>query len=116
MTDETATLGTTLKMLRQFAGKPLKAVATDASISTAYLQKLEKDDVVTPSPHVLHRLSEVLGADYTALMRAAGYVVPTATAAQGGALAQAFNAKDLTEDEARAVATYLTMYRRGQES
>ncbi|HEX5403183.1 MAG TPA: helix-turn-helix transcriptional regulator [Pseudonocardiaceae bacterium] len=113
MTDETPTLGQTLKSVRELQGKSLKVVADGAQISPAYLQKLEKDGVTAPSPHVLHRLAGQLGVEYLELMRLAGYVVPGSTGS-AGALAQALSSQDLTEEEARALATFLKMYRSGQ--
>jgi transcriptional regulator with XRE-family HTH domain len=113
MGDGELSLGQTLKSMRELRGGSLKTVADRAEISAAYLQKLERDEVVTPSPHVLHRLAGVLGAEYLELMRLAGYVVPEAPGA-GGTLAQALSAQDLTEDEARALATFLKMYRSGE--
>lgn len=105
-------LGQTLKSVRDLQGKSLKVVADGAKISPAYLQKLERGDVAAPSPHVLHRLAGELGVEYLELMRLAGYVVPE-SAGGSGALAQAFSSQDLTEDEARALAAYLKMYRSG---
>lgn len=104
-------LGPTLKSVREMLGKSLKAVADPAEISPAYLVKLEHGNVTSPSPHVLHRLAGVLGVDYLELMRLAGYVVPDAAGHRSGALAQALSSEDLTDDEAKAVATYLTLYR-----
>jgi transcriptional regulator with XRE-family HTH domain len=114
MTDEPPTLGQTLKSVRELQGKSLKTAAQGAEISPAYLQKLEKGDVTAPSPHVLHRLANELDVEYLNLMRLAGYVVPETTGTGSGALAQALSAQDLTEDEARALATFLKMYRSGQ--
>ena len=50
--------------------------AKAAGISAAYLSKLENDSVKTPSPHVLHQLSEALAVPYAELMRLNGYRVP----------------------------------------
>jgi transcriptional regulator with XRE-family HTH domain len=113
MAHKKPTLGQTLKSVRDLQEKSLKAVADGAQISPAYLQKLERGEVAAPSPHVLHRLAEELGVDYLELMRLVGYVVPEATGSSG-ALAQALSAQDLTEDEARALAAFLKMYRSGQ--
>lgn len=108
------TLGETLRKVRGLRERSLKTVAEGAAISPAYLQKLEKDQVETPSPHVLHRLSAELKVEYLELMRLAGYVVPEATGQKSGAMAQALSGEDLTEDEARALATFLKMYRSGE--
>lgn len=100
-------LGDALKVARELAEKSLKAVAEPAGISAAYLLKLERGEVTSPSPHVLHRLAEQLGLDYMDLMRSAGYVVPDRSAQPTGTLAQALSAQNLTEEEARAVAAFL---------
>ena len=52
-----AELGRTLRSAREISGKSLKAVAEPAGISPAYLMKLERGDVTSPSPHILHRLA-----------------------------------------------------------
>lgn len=108
--DQGTTLGSTLRQLRELSGRSLKAVAQPAGISPAYLVKLEHDEVQSPSPHVLHRLAEALGADYLELMRRAGYVVPGDQKA-GGSLAHALSSDSLTEEEAAAVTAYLTVLR-----
>ena len=67
-------LGETLKNVRERDGRSLLAVAEPAKISTAYLQKLERGQVGTPSPHVLRRLAAALGLQYLQLMSLAGYL------------------------------------------
>ena len=111
---EGAELGATLRSAREISGKSLKAVAEPAGISSAYLMKLERGEVISPSPHILHRLARELGVAYTDLMRLAGYVVPEAESRSGGVLAQALSAQDLTEDELHAVAAFLKAYRSGR--
>lgn len=103
-------LGSTLRELRDLKQKSLKAVADPADISPAYLMKLEKGEVQSPSPHVLNRLAEALDADYLELMRRAGYLVP-ASESSGGTLAHALSAEGLTEEEAAALSAYLTVLR-----
>lgn len=107
-------LGNTLRTARELKGKSLKAVAEPADISTAYLLKLEKGQVESPSPHILHRLATELEIDYLDLMRKAGYIVADQHAKSGGALAHALSGERLTDEEERAVATFLKMYRNGQ--
>lgn len=108
-----AELGPTLRSAREISGKSLKAVAGPAGISPAYLMKLERGEVTSPSPHILHRLARQLGIAYTDLMRLAGYVVPEPDGQRNGVLAQALSSQDLTEEEARAVAAFLKVYRSG---
>lgn len=102
-------LGETLRTVRELAGKSLKAVADPAEISPAYLQKLEKGLVASPSPHVLHRLADQLGVAYLDLMRDAGYVVEGSSGV--GLISQALSSQGLTEEEERAIAAYLKIYR-----
>lgn len=104
-------LGETLRSVRELKGKSLKAVAEPAEISTAYLLKLEKGDVTSPSPHVLHRLAQQLELDYMDLMRLTGYVVQESGGLASSGLAHALSSEQLTDDEAHAVATFLKMYR-----
>jgi HTH-type transcriptional regulator, competence development regulator len=118
MTD--TTLGEQLREVRGLRKLSLKSVADPAGISTAYLQKLERDEVKSPSPHVLHRLAEVLRVPYPRLMELAGYVVPIAGAARAepqNLLAHALSSEELSDDEQRELARYLSWYRhnRAQE-
>jgi transcriptional regulator with XRE-family HTH domain len=109
-------LGEQLKAVRELKGLSLAAVAGPAGMSATYLQKLERDEVESPSPHRLHALAEALGVDYSELMELAGYVVPRSdTRARAGAaaslLTQAFSAENLTDEEAADLAQYLAFKR-----
>lgn len=116
MPERTTTLGSELREVRALRDKSLKAVTDPAGISAAYLQKLERDEVRSPSPHVLYRLAEVLGVPYPRLMELAGYVVPRTEEGDEerpsqNLLAHALSSEELTEDEQREVARYLSWYR-----
>lgn len=108
-------LGSKLREVREVRGVPLKAIADPAGISIAYLQKLERGDVKSPSPHVLYRLAEVLKVPYPLLMELAGYVVPRGEEAEGrpaeSLLAHALSSEELTDEEAAELARYLAWYR-----
>jgi HTH-type transcriptional regulator, competence development regulator len=67
-------LGTELRKARDQMGVSLKVIAATANISTAYLQKLERGEVSTPSPRVLSRLASSVGLPYLGLMELAGYL------------------------------------------
>ncbi len=112
---ENTTLGEQLREVRALRDISMKAVAEPAEISTAYLQKLERDEVKTPSPHILYRLAEVLRVPYPRLMALAGYVVPSTGEQPGGEpqnlLAHALSSEDLSDDEQRELARYLSWYR-----
>lgn len=105
-------LSTELRSIRTLKGLSLKRAATEAEISTAYLQKLEGGEVRQPSPHVLHRLAAVLDVPYGNLMQLAGYVVPTdEPVLAGSAFDHVLNTNDLTDDERKAVAAFIAHLR-----
>jgi transcriptional regulator with XRE-family HTH domain len=66
-------LGKELRKAREAKGVSLESVADPAKISAAYLHKLERGVVDSPSPRVLARLAAVLEVSYLRLMERAGY-------------------------------------------
>jgi transcriptional regulator with XRE-family HTH domain len=116
---EESELGSQLQRVRKLRGLSLKAAADPAEISAAYLQKLERGHVKSPSPNVLFRLSEVLDVPYANLMKAAGYIVPAGDkdrAAPGNVMSYALSSEKLSDDEADALARYLSWYRSDRDS
>jgi transcriptional regulator with XRE-family HTH domain len=69
-------LGAELKQARVARGASLEGTGSAAKISQGYLHKLEAGRVNSPSPRVLHRLSEVLDVPYRRLMELAEYLMP----------------------------------------
>jgi transcriptional regulator with XRE-family HTH domain len=63
-----------LAKARESKGLSLEAVAGPARISGAYLHKLERGVVQSPSPRVLARIAVALGVPYLRLMELAGYL------------------------------------------
>jgi transcriptional regulator with XRE-family HTH domain len=110
---EDSTLGGELRRIREFRGATLKSVAGPAGISAAYLLKLERDEVQSPSPHVLRRLADCLDVSYFKLMALAGYEISDdySPMPRVGVLADALAAEPLDETEQRAVAAFLTALR-----
>lgn len=110
-------LGAQLRTVRQVKARSLKAVAEEADISVAYLQKLEDGQVRQPSPNVLLRLGRALDVPYSTLMELAGYVVPEPQGALASAASfdRALNSIDLSEDERKAVAAFIA-HLRGQRT
>ncbi|MCW2921571.1 MAG: transcriptional regulator, family [Thermoleophilia bacterium] len=110
-------LGERLREVRELKGLSLASVAKPSEMSATYLQKLERGDVESPSPHRLYKLSTTLGVDYGDLMQLAGYVVPdtasrTDEESEVNVLAQALNAPEgLSGDEVQALAEYLAFIR-----
>lgn len=115
MTDEPRTLGSELSQLRELRRQTLRTVADAAGISSAYLLKLERNNVQAPSPHVLRRIAAHFDVSYLALMRLAGYEVTDADQPSpkpvSGVLAGALAAEPLTDDEQHAVAAFLSVLR-----
>ena len=112
-----ATLGVRLRQARELKHLSISAVAKEAEISTAYLQKLEVGDVKSPSPNHLYKLSQVLDIDYAELMRLADYIVPNEVARnthRRNELTHAFSKEPLTDDEADELKEYLIWYRTRQ--
>jgi transcriptional regulator with XRE-family HTH domain len=106
-------LGSQLQRVRKLRNLSLKAAAEPAGISPAYLQKLERGLVKSPSPKVLHGLSESLNIPYSTLMKLAGYIVPDGDKDRGSSnvLALALSSEELTDDEVEVLSRYLTFYR-----
>ena len=107
-------LGTQLRDVRSLRGDSLRSVAAGTGISAAYLFKLEQGQVSTPSPHVLLNLAKHYGVSYLSLMALAGYATdddPERQPVKTGVLAQALAAQDLTAEEERAMAAFLSSMR-----
>src|SRR4051794_51129 len=109
-----AELGKRLRDVRELKGLSLAAVAKPAGMSPTALQKLERGDVESPSPHRLHALAEELGTSYTDLMELAGYLVPSdvdPARERVNALFQALSSDGLSDEEMEDVAEYLAFKR-----
>jgi transcriptional regulator with XRE-family HTH domain len=109
-------LGSKLKEVREMKGLSLAAVAKPAGMSPTALQKLERGEVESPSPHRLHRLADRLEVSYTDLMGLAGYLVPREddvdpARERANVLLQALSSQDMTEEELAAVAEFLAFKR-----
>ena len=112
----TPSIGTVLRQAREVRELSVVDAARAASISPAYLSKLENDAVKKPSPHVLHQLSEALAVPYAELMRLSGYQVPGESKANPADTVSAALFGDLTDDERDALVEYLAWYRSRQRS
>ena len=115
----TESFGAYLKSLRTGAELSLRDVeeATNKDVSNAYLSQLENGKISKPSPNILHSLATVYGADYTKIMRRAGYVAPggTRTANQKHGKAATFSIDNLNEEEERELLKYLSWVRSQRE-
>jgi transcriptional regulator with XRE-family HTH domain len=90
----------------------LQALADPSKISAAYLQKLERGLVCSPSPHVLRRVAASVGRPYLRLMELAGYLDKTeVTAAQEREPTprpHPLAGQKLSQEEWRAVGAFIT--------
>lgn len=105
-------LGEVLRSKRDQRDEKLADTARRAKISTAYLSKLENDEVQQPSPHILHRLAGALDIPYADLMVLAGYVAASEGSQQAQLSAAMF--ADVTEAERAELLAYLRWYRSRQ--
>lgn len=111
-----ASFGAILKQAREVRELSAIDAARAASISPAYLSKLENDAVKKPSPHVLHQLSEALAVPYAELMRLSGYRVPGDHERRAGDTVGGALFADLTDDERDELLEYLAWYRARRRS
>lgn len=110
------TLGSELARIRSLRGSSLKTVSGAAGMSPTYLQRLERDEITSPSPNKLYALGSALDVPYPELMKLAGYVVPSASSQTSeplsrGPLAHALYSEDLTDEEVAALTEYLAFRR-----
>ena len=76
MTAKIDKLGELLADARKRRNLTLRAVQEAVGISNAYLSQLETAKVQSPSPVVLHKLSELYDLPYATVMELAGYPLP----------------------------------------
>lgn len=121
MTDENLTtppaktFGIYLKKLRNDKKLSLRGVeeAADKEISNAYLSQLENDKIAKPSPHILHKLSEIYGVEYSNLMNRVGYISPSnkKNESKKHGRAATFAIDNLSGDEENELLKYLAYIR-----
>lgn len=105
------TTGLFLRQARTVRGLSMVDAARAATISPAYLSRLENDAVKKPSPNVLLQLSEALGVPYAELMRLSGYVMPNLSSRPAPLTGNAAIFADLSDDERDELVEYLAWYR-----
>jgi transcriptional regulator with XRE-family HTH domain len=113
-------LGKQLKRARERRDWSLARTAQEADVSTAYVQKLERGEISSPSPHKLRALAGALEIPFDDAMRLAGYVAPESSSLQGEdsarVLAQALQAEDISANELEELTDYLHFRRRQRDS
>ena len=105
-------LGKELRDARDRLGASLQATAEPAKISAAYLQKLERGQVASPSPRVLRRLASSVGLPYLRLMELARYLdedeLAEARAREPSPRPHPLAGKQLSPEEWRSVGAFIT--------
>ena len=104
-------LGQFLKTAREDKGLTLRAVEGSTGVSNAYLSQLEGDKIKQPSPITLHKLSDLYGVSYSALLNMAGYPVPGSNAGAEGRSGLAARVGPVTNEEEDALVEYLEFLR-----
>jgi transcriptional regulator with XRE-family HTH domain len=89
----------------------LRGVEESIGISNAYLSQLETAKIQSPSPVVLHKLSELYGLSYAVVMRTAGYPLPKDTRSSGPEARLAARMGNVTAEEEDALVDYLRFIR-----
>jgi len=99
-----------LKTLRAIKKLSLREVEENTRISNAYLSQLERGEAENPSPDKLQKLAKCYGVPYEHLMRAAGYLRPSASGRPKpdiSRLQAALMGANLTEEEEDRMIDYL---------
>ena len=111
MTAKIDKLGELLADARKRRNLTLRAVQDTIGISNAYLSQLETGKVQSPSPVVLHKLSELYELPYATVMELAGYPLPqnVTTGSAGNRLAARIG--KTTPEEEDAIVEYLRFIR-----
>jgi transcriptional regulator with XRE-family HTH domain len=105
-------LGELLADARARRKSTLRAVQDAVGISNAYLSQLETGKVQSPSPVVLHKLSELYDLPYAMVMELAGYPLPQNFKGGGpGGSRLAARIGETTPEEEDAIVEYLRFIR-----
>lgn len=111
MNGQIAKLGRLLADARKRHNLTLRAVENTVGISNAYLSQLETGKVQSPSPVVLHKLSELYGLSYGTIMREAGYPLPKNLKTDESSSRITARVGQITDEEEDAVVEYLRFLR-----
>jgi HTH-type transcriptional regulator, competence development regulator len=104
-------LGELLADARKWRKLTLRAVQNEVGISNAYLSQLETGKVQSPSPIVLHKLSQLYALPYATVMEAAGYPLPKNIRTDGPGTRLAARIGNVTPEEEDAIVEYLRFIR-----
>jgi len=108
-------LGRLLTDARKRRRMTQRAVQDAVGISNAYLSQLETGKVQSPSPIVLHKLSELYDLPYATVMQEAGYPLPETVKESDSATRLAARVGETTPEEEDALVDYLMFLRSRNE-
>jgi transcriptional regulator with XRE-family HTH domain len=111
MTRNLQRIGSMLADARRRRNLTQRAVEDAVGISNAYLSQLETGKVRSPSPVVLHKLSDLYGIPYAAVLQEAGYPVPENVKETDSAQRLAARVGSTTLEEEDALVDYLMFLR-----
>src|SRR5215471_2061541 len=111
MTENMIRLGRMLADARRRQRLTQRAVQEAVGVSNAYLSQLETGKVQSPSPTVLHKLSELYGISYATVMEVAGYPLPSESRLTSPSDRLAARIGNTTPDEEDAIVEYLRFIR-----
>ena len=104
-----------LKRLRAIRKLSLREVEETTRISNAYLSQLERGEAENPSPDKLQKLAKCYGVPYEHLMKAAGYLRPSAGGGKSkpdmSRLQAALMGANLTDEEEERMLEFLEFIR-----
>lgn len=69
-----------LVRLREASGLSIRQLEARSGVNRSIISRLERSEVLSPTPETLIRLAEALGADASELLMAAGYTATRAAA------------------------------------
>lgn len=110
--DDSKTLGTYLRSLREAKALTLRDVEEKSGISNAFVSQIESGKVKHPSPIMLHKLAEIYAVPYEGLLERVGYPVPENSASAGRSASNIFRRLgSISEDEEQLLLDYLSFLR-----
>lgn len=109
-------LGSFLEKARKERGMTLRAVESEVGVSNAYLSQLEKGKIRSPSPVVLHKLSDLYGVSYASVLQLAGYPVPESSQPTPPSSSLAARIGSITPEEEEKLVEYLEFIRSKRRS
>ena len=107
-------LGDILRQRRKALGLTLREVAEKAGVSNPYLSQIETHKILSPSPSVLKKLSDLYSIPYNMLMELAGH--PSASSSRAVVFRTSAGEMEITKQEEKELYEYLRFLRTKRSS